>query len=84
MHSLRDKAPEGVLCTFSTRTLATAAGFAKAEGSQYRGQLQTGASGTVRQEGRHGVMDRPSSTNHTLLGQSPPASQAGRRVGPAL
>jgi hypothetical protein len=28
MPSLRDKAHDGVLCTFSTRTSATAAGFA--------------------------------------------------------
>jgi hypothetical protein len=34
---------------------------------------------------RAGGMDRPSHhQNHTLLGHSPPASQAGRRVGPAL
>jgi hypothetical protein len=29
-------------------------------------------------------MDRPSRIKHTLLGQSPPASQAGRRVGPGF
>ncbi len=33
---------------------------------------------------RSGGMDRPSRSNHTLLGHSPPASQAGRRIGPAL
>ncbi len=33
---------------------------------------------------RIGGMERPSRTNHTLLGHTPPASQAGRRVGPAL
>jgi hypothetical protein len=38
---------------------------------------------SVREDG----MDRPLRTkvqNHTLLGHSPPASQAVRRVGPAL
>ncbi len=46
-------------------------------------QPQTGAVWPVRAGG----MDRPSRTkcqNHTLMGHSPPASHAGRRVGPSL
>jgi hypothetical protein len=44
-------------------------------------QPQTGASGVVRQ----GKLPRPyiTYTNHTLLGHSSPACQAGGRVGPA-
>ncbi len=48
MPSLR----EGVLCTFSSRTSATAAGFARS--SQLNSELQTRASGAVRQKRRHG------------------------------
>jgi hypothetical protein len=33
---------------------------------------------------REGRIDRPSRTKSSLLGHSPPASQAGRHVGPAL
>jgi hypothetical protein len=41
---------------------------------------QTGTSGEIVRAGR---MDHHIQ-NHILLGRSPPASQAGRRVGPAL
>jgi hypothetical protein len=43
-------------------------------------QPKTGTSGVVRQARRHG----PFITYTSLLGHSPPASQAGHRVGPAL
>ncbi len=51
MPSLRDKAHAGFLCTFSTRTSATAAGFAQKLAAE---QLQTWAlaSGTVRHAGK--------------------------------
>jgi hypothetical protein len=55
MPSLRDKAHDGVLCTFSTRTSATAAGFARSS------QLSS-SSGKVRQGRRHG----PSITYNSL------------------
>jgi hypothetical protein len=45
-------------------------------------QPQTGLIAVVRQSWRHGPVHHVQ--NHTPLGHSPPASQAGRRVGPAL
>ncbi len=44
-------------------------------------QPQTWTSGVVRQQAAWAVHHVQ---NHTLLGHSPPASQEGRRVGPAL
>jgi hypothetical protein len=47
---------------------------------------QPGATGVVRQGRRQAAwtVHQVQSQNHTLLGHSPPARQAGRRVGPAL
>ena len=64
MPSLRDAAPDGVLCTFRNRSAP--------DRDMWCGPLGQ-AAWTV-----HHVQ------NHTLMGHSPPASQAGRRVGPAL
>jgi hypothetical protein len=49
-------------------------------------QPQTGASGVDRQgmQVAWTVHDSIHVQNHTLLGHSPPASQAGRRVGPDI
>ncbi len=54
MPSLRDKAQGGFLCTFSTRTSATAAGFAKSS------QLSRPRPGQAVRSVRAGGMDRPS------------------------
>ncbi len=51
MPSLHDKTQDGVLCTFNTRTSATAAGLARS--SQQSSTMQTRASYTVRQGRRH-------------------------------
>jgi hypothetical protein len=64
MPSLRDIAHDGVLCTFSNRS------------------VPTGACGVVRQGRRHGPSISYKIT--TCVGRSTLASQAGRRVGPAL
>jgi hypothetical protein len=64
MPFLRDKAHDGFLYTFSTRTSATAAGFARS--SQLRSSsasdiyAQSKEFYTVRQGMREGGMDRPS------------------------
>jgi len=69
MPSLSDKAHDGVLSTFSTRKTATAAGFAR---SSLLSSFRPGQA----------------SWKMACTGQSqhkiPPASQAGRRVGPTL
>jgi hypothetical protein len=54
MPSLRDKAHDGVLCTFSTRTSAKAAGFARSS------QLSSSRPGQAVRSVREGGMDRPS------------------------
>ncbi len=47
-------------------------------------QSKTGANGVVYQGRRHGLSSVHHIQNHTLLGHSPPASQAGRRVASRL
>jgi hypothetical protein len=69
MPSLRDKAHAGVLCTFRTRTSATAAGFARSS------QLN------MERSVREGGMDLSSQHNVTRLGHSPTASQAASGLG---
>jgi hypothetical protein len=54
MASLHDKAPGGVLGTFSTRTSATAAGFARSS------QLSNSRPGQAVRSVKEGGMDRPS------------------------
>jgi hypothetical protein len=67
MHSLRDLAHDGWLCTFTLQQ-----------------QLEIPSAHSWAAPVRACGMDRPSRTKSHLLGHSPPARQAGRRVGPAL
>jgi hypothetical protein len=69
MPSLHDKAHDGVLCTLSTQTSATTSGFAQKLAAE---QLQSRASGTVRQGRRHG----PSITTQISPAESLSSSQA--------
>jgi hypothetical protein len=75
MPSLRDKALAGVLSTFSTRTSATAAWFARS--SQLSSSRPGQAVRSVMQGRRHGP-------SIATVGHSPPTSQAGLRVGSSL
>jgi hypothetical protein len=65
MPSLRDKAHDGVLCTFSSRISATAAGLARSS------QLSSSRPGQAVRSVREGGMDRPSQHSLTQLIHSP-------------
>ncbi len=73
MPSLRGKAHVGVMCTFGTRTSATAAGSAK------RSQLSSSRLGQAVRSVREGGMDRPSQHKSHPAG-SLSSSQPARRA----
>jgi hypothetical protein len=76
MPSLRDVAYDGWLCTVTIQQYIAGYSISSLLGSSCQGNRY----GTEKAGGTA----RPSRTKSHLPGHAPPASQAGRRVGPAL
>ncbi len=78
MSPLRDEVPDGVLCTLSTRTSATAAGFSRSS------KLSSFRIGQAVRSVRVGGMDRPSRHKSHPVGLLYTSRKAGLRVGSSI